>query len=463
MKKATHICFIITDGIGLRNYLFSKLPSGIDHRFEVTVWSTLPPSAFSFWESIHQSKLNYERLELKKESRWCMFLRETSSYARLLFNSRLVNNDTIKVNWRPKKTSFSKKVFYLISECLGFLLSFNYRCILLTEGLLERSWPKSVITDYEDWILNKKVDLLFITHQRVPALLPVSLAAKNIGTCVCTAIFSWDNVPKARLNVRADQYLLWSEFMRNEMTLFYREIPSEKLLITGTPQFDHYQKEDLVISRREFAAQYQLDENIPWICFSGDDQLTSPYDPIYLEHLAQEIEGAKLKMMVLFRRAPADFSKRFESVLSKYPDLIKPIDPDWVFNEQKGWMSFYPNYNDLRLQVSIAKHCFAVINLGSTMALDFACLNKPALYLDYDPSETDGWSTKIIYQYQHFRSMNGMKPVGWIKSRNDFVPSILNCLNKSQEIAQDRKNWLHIIAGKNPSFNFNMIANPLHQ
>jgi hypothetical protein len=293
--------------------------------------------------------------------------------------------------------------------------------------------------------------------QRIPALLPISSAAKNINTKICTVIFSWDNLPKARLNVRADQYLLWSQFMKNEMTLYYREIPIEKLLVTGTPQFEHYQDDDMVLSRTEFADQYQLDESVPWICFSGDDQLTSPYDPIYLEHLAEEIEAAKLQMMVLFRRAPADFSNRFESVLLKYPDLIKPIDPDWVFNEQNGWMSFYPNYDDLRLQASIVKHCFTVINLGSTMALDFACLNKPALYLNYDPLETEHWSTKIIYQYQHFRSMNGLQPVGWIRSRNDFVPSILNCLRKSEDVAPERKDWLHKIAGEHLSFNYNIV------
>jgi hypothetical protein len=41
--------------------------------------------------------------------------------------------------------------------------------------------------------------------------MPICIAAKELNIPVITAIYSWDNLPKARLAVQADKYIVWSD------------------------------------------------------------------------------------------------------------------------------------------------------------------------------------------------------------------------------------------------------------
>jgi hypothetical protein len=83
--------------------------------------------------------------------------------------------------------------------------------------------------------------------------------------------------------------------------------------------------------------------------------------------------------------------------------------------------------------------------LGSTMALDFATYNKPCLYLNYNPSADNTWSTKIIYNFQHFRSMRDLDAVGWVNSKDDIRKMVISTLKLPQEIASNRKEWMQTL------------------
>ena len=99
---------------------------------------------------------------------------------------------------------------------------------------------------------------IFITHQRVPGLMPICVAAQQLCIKTATAIFSWDNLPKARLAVKIDDYYVWSQWMKDEMMAYYPEIPEGNVKLVGTPQFEFYQDKSRQISRTEFAKLHGL-------------------------------------------------------------------------------------------------------------------------------------------------------------------------------------------------------------
>lgn len=160
----------------------------------------------------------------------------------------------------------------------------------------------------------------------------------NIPTA--TVIYSWDNLPKARLALRADNYLVWSDYMKNELNLYYPEIKLEQIHVTGTPQFEFYGDSDNIIDKEVFYEKYNLDPNKKIICFSGDDTKTSPDDPSYLNDVAEEITKANLQneYQILLRRCPVDLSSRFDKVLDQYKDLIKEAAPCGILPHQKNGM-----------------------------------------------------------------------------------------------------------------------------
>jgi hypothetical protein len=288
-------------------------------------------------------------------------------------------------------------------------------------------------------------DLVLNLHQRSTISSPIAFSAKKNNIKTATVIFSWDNVPKARLIARYDNYFVWSDLMKKELCLLYKEISEQQVKVVGTPQFDFYFQDELHQSKTDFFTRYGLNPEKKTICFSANDQ-SSPYESQYLEDVCQEVSkiNPNVQPQIIFRRSPVDSSNRFDEILEKYKSIIHSIDPDWRFEigQQKLFSTIYPTINDSILLVNTVNHSDLVINLGSTMAHDFAVLNKPCLYLNYNPVENSTYDVSIIFNFQHFKSMKGLEAVGWINHKNEISKKILLAIDTPENIGKDRIEWM---------------------
>lgn len=460
MNPKKHVVFIVPDGVGIKNYLYSDLLKHLDAFAKVTIWSPLPESAFKEVKSLHNIEFNYKKLTLYSESIVTRLLRESASFARLNYNAKKTQNETILLNWRRPKGNFKLGLLYRFAETIGSWAKSNYNRIISLERRSKQNWSSTIIESYKTELKALKTDSIFITHQRVTGLMPICLAAKALNITSTTAIFSWDNLPKARLCVDTNYYILWSDWMKRDMDLFYPEIKQEQLKIAGTPQFEFYTQNDRITDRATFAKRYGLNPESKWLCFSGDDEYTSPYDPTYLNDIAEAITTIDQPVQLIFRRCPVDFTTRYDAILETYKDIIISIDPIW-HTDAKAWVGYFSKLEDVDLQVNLAKHCDAVINLGSTMALDFATFNKPCLYLNYDTVKDDNWCTEFIYRFHHFKSMEGLNAVGWLNSKSEIKATILAVLEADSTVGSDRKLWLKKLVLCPLEANANLIANTL--
>jgi len=440
MKTQKKVLFVVPDGVGIKNYLYSKLLTYLKKDdIQVVIWSSLPKKVFAEIEDLHGVALDYKTIKLLPEPPLTRLYREATSYARLKYNAKIKNNATILTNW-PKPEGFNKRSnMQRVAQLIGNYLAKDYQRILAFEAKSKQHWTTSIIDQFASDLVALNPQSIFITHQRVASLMPICLAAKQLGITINTAIFSWDNLPKARLCVEADNYFVWGNWMQKEMADYYPEISKDKVKLVGTPQFEFYLDDTEDATKDAFARHYNLDVNKTWICFSGDDERTSPYDPQYLNDLA-EVLSSRTDVQIIFRRCPVDFSTRYDHVLERYNLLIKPIDPIW--NTLEGnWGGTYPDYKDVNLQRNLAKHCSLVVNLGSTMAFDFSIFNKPCVYINYDVESNDDWSVKTIYQLQHFRSMGNLEGVAWLNSKEDIITILNQVLNESETVAKDKVQW----------------------
>lgn len=454
------ILFIIPDGVGIRNYLYSHILTHlIGESHEVIIWHALSDNALHEVESLHNIKLHSEKLPYYKESVTEKFLRETISYARLRYNINVTKNQTIMTNWAPSTRNLGLKLFYKSVQTAGSLIS--YDTILKLENRYQTSVQRSkYLADFQAFLKYHKPDAIFNTHQRSVSAIPAMIAANELGIKTVSAIYSWDNLPKARLATRTDSYLVWSNYMKDEMNLYYPEIAKEKVFVAGTPQFDFYRDKSLYWSKEVFCQKCGLDPKKKVICFSGDDTRTSPYDPEYLEDLAVAVSEMKKnnRPQILFRRSPADLSDRYDAVLQKYNSIIKVSDPLW--NRDKNSDSgalLYPSFEDVKLLVNIALHCDVVYNVGSTMAHDFAMFDKPAMYINYDQPHAKEWSVETIYKFQHFRSMKGLDAVSWVNSKDEIADVLRKVLETPELCSLDRKKWLEIIIGQQRDISKNIV------
>lgn len=288
-----------------------------------------------------------------------------------------------------------------------------------------------------------KPDLVYCTSQRSSLSNIPLLVSKKLKIPTITFVFSWDNIPKSTMEVRADYYHVWSDHMKNELLFYYPEICSKQIIVTGTPQFEHYFNSGFSMSKYVFYNKYGLDNSKDYICFSGDDVTTSPKDQLYLRDLliaVREINKEKSELGVIFRRCPVDFSGRFDSILEEFKDEVVEIKPIWE-KIGDGWNHILPKKEDLILQKNLAEHCIMVANLGSSMVFDFITHNKPSAYFNYNYLEGTLKSGVDVYNYVHFRSMPDNVPVIWFNNPNDIKSN----LKYNKDILENALIWFKSI------------------
>jgi hypothetical protein len=72
-----------------------------------------------------------------------------------------------------------------------------------------------------------------------------------------------------------------------------------------------------------------LDLTKKYICYSGDDETTSPLDQYYLEDLAMVVRNLNAKgenLGIIYRKCPVDTTTRYDEVVEKYKDCIAVLD-----------------------------------------------------------------------------------------------------------------------------------------
>jgi hypothetical protein len=438
------ICFLIPDGIGIRNYLYSDVIPFLQKKdHEIILWHSLDSGLIKLAEERLNSKFELFTFTHKPDGFLVKLAREAGRYSRLSVNTKVVGNSTIMTNWTENASSFLGKITFKLARIIGsFFPSYRGANRIESYGFQQiRKTTRFKAAQKQILLINP--DLIFCTHQRVYSVTTEIEAAKSLGIPTSTAIFSWDNLPKARLPFRVDQYLVWSDFMKNEMAIYYPEINQDKVRVCGTPQFDYYFKKDFILSRIDFAKKFDLDSEKDWVCFSGCDSLTSPNDPKYLKDVGSALISDP-SIQLIFRPVPVEPVTRFQSVLNEFPE-IKLAQPKW----QKGnnWGSYFPLYEDLIDLVNLAYHCKVVLNMGSTMALDFSVFGNLPFYLRYDhPERPNGWSVDTIYNFQHFDSLKKFQAVEFINSPDEIYPKVKSGIKYPERFAPDRGAWLeHIV------------------
>lgn len=444
------VLLIVPDGVAVRNYLYSSFIAELEKSGgEVILYHQISERAIEEVKLIQPNIVLIKEIPLFIESPKARLSRESNAYARLLRNRKILSNDSVMAFWNNKVRGWKKGILLKLSEILGSAISNSYDIVLKVDKFYEKEIGRSkVISKIEKDFDIFNPDFVLNLHQRAPISSPIIAVAKKRKIKTATVIFSWDNVPKARLISRYDKYFVWSELMKSELNLLYPEINKEDIQIVGTPQFEFYFNNELFKNKDDFFSEYGLDPNKKTICFSANDS-SSPYEQNYLEDLGSELSKIeeKNRPQVLFRRCPVDKSDRFDEVLKKYKSFIFSIDPDWRLgrDEHNSFNTTYPSYNDLQLLVNTIRHCDAVVNFGSTMAHDFAVFQKPCLYLNYNPIDNSVYKVEDVYKFQHFKSLTELDAVGWINKKEEISVKIKQVLETPNEVGKDKKAWMEKI------------------
>lgn len=459
--KQKKIFILLPDGVGLRNFAYTDFQKQAkENKLDIVFWNN---------SSFDLKSLGFDEIKINNSK--THFLTDVLKKARVQIDLNLNIkrfNDEVYESYRFRFATNSLiaiiKTFSI--RVLTFLFSTTKGIKKIRKAIFNFEKKTTYYKDCLEVLKNEKPDFVFCTNQRTTLALAPILAAQELNIPTGTFIFSWDNLPKATKIVETDFYFVWSEHMKREMLFYYPYINENQIKITGTPQFEPHFDKNLLQSKESFFKEYRLEINKKYICFSGDDITSSPYDPQFLEDTAiavKELNKKGYNIGIIFRRCPVDFSNRFEKVLTRNEDIITSISPKW---EKIGsqWNTIIPTKEDLALLINTIFHTEMVVNLGSSMVFDYVAHNKPCAYFNYNISngEYPLWSVEKIYKLIHFRSMPNKKSVFWIDSPHQ-IESILEEMvqTTSQSVVKYAQEWFEKINQHPPQLASERIWNEI--
>lgn len=449
MKKKVFVFF--PDGVGLRNFAFTNFKEiGEQMGFDIHYWNN---TVFSLKDNLG---FNEVKIENHKIHPLTPIYARARKHIELNISQKKFKDSVYETYKFPFSYNGIKNVIktLFIKTLIGFNNS-EKGLIRIRKRIdsLERKNPKYRYCKKQ--LQEHKPAMVFCTTQRATQSISALLAAKDLGIPTVAFVYSWDNVPKAMQVVETDYYIVWSDLMKSEILKYYPFVKEEQVFVAGTPQFEPHYDCNLLQTREEFFKQYNLDIHKKYICFSGDDETTSPLDQYYLEDLATAVRSLNSKgyhLGVIYRKCPVDFTDRYETVLKKNNDIIKVVDPIW---KQVGtqWNEVLPTKEDFKMLYNVCEHSEFVTNVCSSTVFDFVAHHKSCIYYNYEQPQLKKGIRDIgqNYKYVHFRSMPSDKAAVFCTDKNDLESLVKSILDGSLSNVSEGKQWFEIVAGKNPT------------
>jgi hypothetical protein len=396
---------LIPDGVGVRNFVLGPFLQHASEKGQVDTLHTIPDDMLPIYGSELNGKIKWHQLRPYESSHFASLLNESISYAHMYWAD--TGAMRIKLN-RPVTGPPLTRAIGHATRFIGRAAASPRRIQTLDRWHQSAVSRQPAVEYYRQLFKEMKPSVLFCSHQRPSAIVPPVLAAKSLGIPTATFIFSWDNLTsKGRIAAPFDHYLVWSDLMRDEMLRFYPDVTPERVHIVGTPQFDPYADNNLLLSREEFFEHAHADPSRPLICYSGGDSYTCPEDQEHVRVLMELIRNGAIKgnPQVLLRPAPVDSGKRYDEVRKMYPELIYS-PPAWAHTRPGDWSRSVPLPEDVQFLANLTHHSDLNINMGSTMTLDFAIHDKPVVNVAFNvvsppPHGLPLW--EFINLFDHYR------------------------------------------------------------
>ncbi|PQJ73308.1 glycosyltransferase family protein [Polaribacter butkevichii] len=442
MQEGKNIFLLVQSGYSAKNFVLSGFLN--QEKAKITFWSDQ--------DYIAQYNIDNKIVKLPKYDYdgKLNFIQKIKNKAELFFNVKTFKNKDylfylIGINKNNNlKLRLKKIVITIIAKVFSTQKGIEYLDQPFYKATRKTSYYKACKTQ----LLKHKPSVVFCTHQRASSGVAPMLAAKDLGIRTICFIHSWDNIPKGVQLIKADEYFVWSSYMKKEMLTHYPFLESTHIKITGTPQFVPYFDKNYLLQRADFLSQFNLETAKKFILFSGNDKTTSPNDPVFLQDLCKavlQLNSNEDNYRIIFRPNPIDRNDGFDEVLAEYPNLITELKPEWFGSETFLWNKGGPSKSDLVLLVNTIFHSELVVNMGSTMALDAALLGKPSCYINYDVESNYNWTVKRIYRFIHFDMIKKINPVFWINKREDVYNVVKDALENPVKTLAGREQWIKTI------------------
>ena len=401
VARKPHIVLVIPRGEAVRNFLYSDTLRVLKEGARVTVLTVV------YDEELLGKIGRYadEIIPLKEYQAHPLpaYLRTVTENA----HDRWLWSEVAQNNWElrdRRARQQGKRLQRWFVEASTRLLANNLCLHVLTSCEQYLHWRLRQTREFDELFARLKPDLVFNGSHihgfagELPLRVARRMRIKTVGF-----IFSWDNLTsRSRIFVPYDYWFVWHEFMKRQLLGIYPKLREDRVLVTGTPQFDFHFKPEFLLTRDELCRRIGIDPARPFVLYTtGVDR-----------HFPEEYRHVRSVIRIL---KELDVNPKPQLVVRTYVKgtsvemqaMAQENDSDVVFPPVQ-WDSrwFTPKYEDLAIYTSLVHHAALSINAASTVTLEFFFKYKPVINLDFDPpgsnlAPCDGFRRHI--RFDHFR------------------------------------------------------------
>ncbi len=317
-----------------------------------------------------------------------------------------------RMNFEESGNYFS----YLIGRALNFLLARG------SIRRLARFLDYHLVSDsgFGDILRRYQPDVVFFAHLFDDAEIALLRQAKKRGIPTVGFINSWDKLTaRSAVRLLPDRLVVYNDIVKQE-AVEHADMPPEKIVVSGIPQYDQYFTPGPV-SRQEFCAKAGLDPKraIVLLAPMGRAFSNSDWEMIDMLHeIISPSQGLPLSQL-LVRFQPNDFIDEVE--ISRRPWLRYSL-PGIRFGTRRGG-DWDMRFEELTHLNDTLFHSSLLVSYASSMSVDAAIFGKPVINIDFElkPGESMSKSPTFYYQTDHYKKALLTGGIRLVKSRDELI------------------------------------------
>jgi hypothetical protein len=214
-------------------------------------------------------------------------------------------------------------------------------------------------------------------------------AANDAGIPTAVMIRSRDNLSAKIAHLPdARRYFVWSDVIRGFLLQIYPEIAPERIVITGSPQFDRHLDPAYRLDREAFFSLVGLDPNLPLIVYTMATPGLINHEIEIAQHLADAAHRGRFvrRAQLLVRGHPRMFGSDIKLLHKEYPEArsYPPPGPAAHRSPEHEAEIVRLILGDEPVHLATLAYQDVQVNICGTMTIDSAILDKPTVNVYYD-------------------------------------------------------------------------------
>lgn len=333
----------------------------------------------------------------------------------------------------------------------------------------EARWWDSLMANggdgLEEWFAETGAEAVLFAMPHVLNMAPLARRARNLGLRTIAMVHSFDNLStKGRHPIIFDHYLVWSGRMRDELLSAYSELDPRSVSVCGAAHFHCYFDRRYDRTREEMARRWELDANRPIALYAAGPARLLPHEAPLVHRFCADLRRSGTRapqLIVRLHPLETDF-ERWRLVRDAFPEVrwsspweTAPEDPSWAV----------PSEDDLLQFCMLVRHSAVVINAASTMTLDAALCDTPAVCVDYALSPFEDFARHMhnFYDYDHYRPIIESKGVRVVREPEELVETVFRYIENPALDRSERRRLVEEMCGARPDQAIRRIAETVRE